>query len=250
MMPDHAPLALVTGGAQRIGAAICRQLHQANYDLALHYRSSGDNAAALAAQFNEQRPGSCQLVQADLADTRELAQISEQIDTTRLQLLVNNASLYLPTPNARTRAADWDTLMNTNLRAPWLLSQALAPALGNNCGSIVNIIDAFAARPQPGYALYNTAKNGLASLTRQLALELAPAVRVNGVAPGAILWPDPGAADMNETERARLLDAIPLGRLGECADIARCVLFLAAEAPYITGQVIAVDGGAGLTPAS
>lgn len=249
-MPDNAPLALVTGGAQRIGAAICRQLHQANYDLALHYRSSADSATALAAEFNQQRPGSCQLVQADLADTMELAQLTAQIDLSQLQLLVNNASLYLPTPHAQASPTDWDTLMNTNLRAPWLLSQALATALAANRGSIINIIDAFAARPQPGYALYNTAKNGLASLTRQLALELAPAVRVNGVAPGAILWPEPGAADMSEDERARLLDAIPLGRLGDCEDIARCVLFLAAEAPYITGQVLDVDGGAGLTPAS
>ncbi|MCX2983364.1 pteridine reductase [Halieaceae bacterium IMCC14734] len=249
-MPERNPLALITGAAQRIGAAICRQLHQADYDLVLHYRSSSESATALAAQLNALRPDSCSLVKADLAESDQIAKLTEQIDHSRLRLLVNNASVYLPTPQDQANPTNWDILMHTNLRAPWLLSQALAPVLGQNRGNIVNIIDAFAARPQPGYALYNTAKNGLASLTRQLALELAPAVRVNGVAPGAILWPEPGDAEMSEAERESLLRAIPLGRLGECEDIARCVLFLAAEAPYVTGQILAVDGGASLTPAS
>jgi len=237
---------LLTGGARRIGAAIARALHQAGMNLALHYRSSSEEAAALRDELNRQRADSVLLLQADLRDTASLPALVEQavIRWGRLDALINNASSFYATPLGRTTEADWDELLASNLKAPFFLSQAAAPQLRAVEGSIINLVDIYARRPLENHPVYCAAKAGLAMLTRSLALELGPAVRVNGIAPGVILWPEQG---MSETTRTQQLSRIPLRRQGEPEDIARTVLFLLQDAPYITGQIIAVDGGRSLS---
>jgi pteridine reductase len=237
---------LLTGGARRIGAAIARTLHRAGMNLALHYRSSGEEAAALRDELNRRRADSVILLQADLRDTASLPALVEQTIARwgRLDALINNASSFYPTPLGRTTEADWDDLLASNLKAPFFLSQAAAPPLRAVEGSIINLVDIYARRPLENHPVYCAAKAGLAMLTRSLAWELGPAVRVNGIAPGAILWPE---QEISEATKAQLLSRIPLRRRGEPEDIASTVLFLLQDARYITGQIIAVDGGRSLS---
>ncbi|NUO77016.1 MAG: pteridine reductase [Lysobacter sp.] len=247
MPSTPAPVALVTGSAKRIGAAIARALHADGYDLALHYRGSADAMAALAAELEASRPGSTLTLQADLA---EFDRLPELIAHTvgrygRLDALVNNASAFAPTPIGSATPAQWDALFASNARAPFFLAQAAAPHLRAAQGAIVNLVDIYAERPLRDHALYCMAKAALVMATRALALELAPQVRVNAVAPGAILWPEPGAdgAGKDEAAKAAMLARTPLGRTGSAEEIAEAVRWLLREARYTTGQVLRVDGG-------
>jgi len=234
--------ALVTGGARRVGAAIARRLHAAGASVLLHYRDSEADAARLESELNAVRARSASRVRAELlAPVAPKALVGAALESFgRLDLLVNNASSFFPVAVGEIEPSHWEELIGSNLRAPLFISQRAAPELAKNQGSIVNIVDIHAERPLKGYALYSVAKAGLAALTRALALELAPQVRVNGVAPGAIAWPEDG--QFEGAERARIIATTPLGRIGSPEDIARAVHFLAC-APYVTGQIIAVDGG-------
>lgn len=246
-MDERLPLAgrvvLVTGSARRVGAAIARALHAAGAELALHYRSSHGEAAALADELNARRRDSARLFQADLLDAARLPELIGAIVAAwgRLDALVNNASTFYPTPLGTASGADWDDLVGSNFKAPFFLVQAAADALRASRGTIVNITDIHAERPLKGYPLYCAAKGALLTLTRALAVELAPEVRVNAVAPGAILWPDDG--QFPAAERAAVVDHALLKREGSPGDIASSVLFLLAGTPYMTGQVLNIDGG-------
>lgn len=233
---------LITGAARRIGACIARTLHAAGAGVAVHHRGSGKSAGKLAAELNAARPDSAITVQADLLDTPHLPYLVGQIidHSGRLDALVNNASSYYPTPVGEITEEHWEDLLGTNLKAPLFLCQAAAPHLRQVHGCIVNIVDVHASRPLRNYPVYGSAKAGLAMLTRALAQDLAPDVRVNGVSPGAILWPD---RPMSDAVKKKILQQVPMGRAGEPTDIAGCVLYLVADAPYVTGQIIAVDGG-------
>ncbi len=234
--------ALITGGAKRLGAAIARRLHAAGAAVLIHYRDSEADAAKLEAELNGLRPRSAAKVKAELlAPIAPRALVSAALDAFgRLDLLVNNASSFFPVAVGEIEPSHWEELVGSNLRAPLFISQQAAPELAKREGAIVNVVDIHADRPLKGYPVYSIAKAGLAALTRSLALELAPRVRVNGVSPGAIAWPDDGQFD--PAERGRILATTPLGRVGSPEDIAQAVHFL-ATAPYITGQIIAVDGG-------
>ncbi|HEX9192496.1 MAG TPA: pteridine reductase [Burkholderiales bacterium] len=234
---------LVTGGAKRVGAAIARRLHREGASLMLHYRGSEREAHALQSELNAARANSVALVQADLLDVAGLSEIVKNTVNRfeRLDALVNNASSFFPTPVGEMTPASWDSLIGTNLRAPLFLSQAAAPQLRKTGGVIVNITDIHAERPLKNYVIYSVAKAGLAGLTRSLARELGPEVRVNGVAPGPIMWPDDGSWD--DLARQRVVSHTLLKRTGDPDDVARAVYYLIAEAPYVTGQIIAVDGG-------
>jgi pteridine reductase len=236
-------VALVTGGAKRVGAAIARRLHREGANLMLHYRGSEREAKALREELNAVRANSVALVQADLLDVHGLPEIVRNTVNRfdRLDALVNNASAFFPTPVGEMTAANWESLIGANLRAPLFLSQAAAPHLRKAGGAIVNITDIHAERPLKSYVIYSIAKAGLVGLTRSLARELAPEVRVNGVAPGAIVWPEDGSWD--DLTRQRIVSHTLLRRTGDPDDIARAVYYLIAEAPYVTGQIIAVDGG-------
>jgi pteridine reductase len=234
--------ALVTGGARRVGAAIARRLHSAGASVLVHYRDSEADAARLVAELNAERPKSAAKVKAELlAPVAPRALVGTALDSFgRLDFLVNNASTFFPVAVGAMEPSHWEELIGSNLRAPLFIAQQAAAELAKNGGSIVNIVDIHAERPLKGYALYSIAKAGLAAMTRSLALELAPSVRVNGVAPGAIAWPEDG--QFPDAERARILATTPLARVGSPEDVARAVHFLAC-APYVTGQILAVDGG-------
>jgi pteridine reductase len=234
---------LITGGAKRVGAATCRRLHSAGANIMLHYRVSAGEARLLQAELNHQRKDSVALIQADLLDTAKLPAMVEQTVQSfgRLDALVNNASSFFQTPVGEITTAAWEDLIGTNLRAPLFLSQAAAPALKKSLGAIVNITDIHAERPLKNYVVYSVAKAGLVGLTRSLARELAPEVRVNAVAPGPILWPDDESFD--ELSRQRIISHTPLKREGTPEDIAKAVHFLLADATYVTGETINVDGG-------
>ena len=235
-------VALVTGGARRVGAAIVRALHAAGATVVIHANRSTDEAAALRDTLNAVRAGSADAVRCDLDQTGELLPLIEHLIARhgRLDALINNASGFHPTPIGRTNEALWDELMGSNLKAPFFLSQAAAAPLRANRGCIVNIVDIHARKPMRDYAVYCAAKAGLAMLTLALAKDLGPEVRVNGVAPGAILWPEAG---MDPQVQEEIIQTTTLKRVGDPSDIARTVRFLVADAPYITGQIIAVDGG-------
>ena len=235
---------LVTGGGRRVGAAICRRLHAAGADIALHYRSSADEALALQNELNELRPNSVAEFSADLLDLTALPRLVMQVMERfgRLDGLINNASSFYPTPLKGVNEAQWHDLLGTNLRAPLFLAQAAADELRRRHGCIVNIVDIHAERPMHGHLLYSVAKAGLVALTRALAQEMAPQVRVKAVAPGVILWPEGGDWEDDE-QRRKIVAHTLLKREGEPDDIARTVVFLVQDAPYITGQIIAVDGG-------
>jgi len=238
-------VALVTGGARRVGAAIARRLHGAGARVLLHYRDSETEAAKLEADLNALRPKSAAKVKAELlAPIAPRALVSAALESFgRLDLLVNNASSFFPVELGAIESSHWEELIGSNLRAPLFICQEAASELIKQQGSIVNIVDIHAERPLRGYPLYSIAKAGLAALTRSLAVELAPAVRVNGVAPGAIAWPEDG--QFEPAERTRIVATTPLARIGSPHDVAQAVHFLAC-APYVTGQIIAVDGGRSL----
>ena len=235
---------LVTGGAKRVGAAICRRLHATGAQIAVHYRSSEQEAQALQKELNKLRPKSAAVFQADLLDLDALPQLVHKVIKKfgQLDALVNNASSFYATPLADIDEQQWHDLLGTNLKAPLFLAQAAATELRRRHGCIVNIADIHAERPMHGYLLYSVAKAGLVALTRGLAQEMAPQVRVNAIAPGVIVWPE-DAALMDEEQRRRIVAHTLLKREGEPDDIAKTVAFLIQDAPYITGQIIAVDGG-------
>lgn len=237
-----APVALVTGAARRVGATIARMLHAAGYDLALHYHRSEDDMNALVDELEVVRPASTLALKADLADlaaARELVSLAVR-RFGRLDALVNNASSFYPTPLGEIEARHFDDLMATNARAPLFLSQSAAPPLRQNRGAIINLVDIYADRPLPRYLPYCMAKAALVALTYGLARELGPEVRVNAIAPGNILW----STNMEKAETPQVvLERTALKRQGEPEDIARTVLFLLLDAPYVTGQVLRVDGG-------
>ena len=235
---------LVAGGAKRVGAAICRRLHAAGAELAVHYHSSAQEALALQDELNELRPKSAAAFQADLLDLNALPKLVHKVVRKFWQLdaLVNNASSFYATPLAEVDEQQWHDLLGTNLRAPLFIAQAAAAELRRRHGCIVNIADIHAERPMHGHLLYSVAKAGLVALTRGLAQEMAPQVRVNAIAPGVIIWPE-GEAWLDEEQRRKIVAHTLLKREGEPDDIARAVAFLIQDAPYITGQVIHIDGG-------
>jgi pteridine reductase len=234
---------LVTGGVRRVGAAIARRLHRSGATLMLHYRSSVAEARKLQDELDAIRSGSVSLLQGDLLDTAKLPHlVTHTVQTLgRLDALVNNASSFLPTQVGEITEDDWHNLMGTNVKAPLFLSQAAAPHLRRTNGAIVNITDIHADLPMKNYVVYTLAKAALQGMTRSLARELAPEVRVNAVAPGPILWPD--GAEFDELARQRIISHTPLKRVGSPDDIAGAVHYLLTDAPYVTGHTIAVDGG-------
>lgn len=243
MKPRHErPVALITGAGRRVGAVIARTLHAAGYDLALHYRHSINDARTLADELEQQRTGSTLLLQAELADLPALPVLIEQLlaHYGRLDALVNNASAFYPTPPGTATPAQWNELFASNAQAPFFLSQAAIPALREARGSIVSLVDIYAERPLAQHPLYCMAKAALAAMTRSLALDLGPEIRVNGVAPGAVLWPSDGKP---YADQQAMLARTPLQRSGSPDDVAGTVLWLLRDAPFVTGQIIHVDGG-------
>jgi len=235
-------VALVTGSAVRVGAAIVRELHAHGASVAIHFRNSSDAAAALASELNEKREDSATIYQADLNDIDRIPELIDAIAAwkDRLDIVVNNASSFFPTPLGTITEAQWDDLVGSNMKAPLFIAQAAAPHLKAARGNLINIVDVHSKRPLDDHLVYSPAKTALAMQTLGLAKELGPEVRVNGVSPGAILWPVGGLSD---AEKQKILDDVPLGRPGTPEDVAGCVRFLVADAPYISGQIIAVDGG-------
>ena len=237
-----AKVALVTGGAKRIGAATVRLLHQSGYKLIIHCRLSQQAANALAEELNSKRPDSAKVIQGDLNIETIYDNLIEQAFQcwNRLDVLVNNASSFYPTPVGKITLDDWNNLINSNLKAPLFLAQAAAPYLKETQGNIINMLDVHGHRPMKDHPVYCSAKAGLAMLTMSLAKELGPDIRVNGVSPGAILWPE---NDISDHTKNLILERTALKRAGEPIDIAKTILFLIKDANYITGQIIAVDGG-------
>ena len=241
-MPSDSTVVLITGAGKRIGAALATHLHARGYTIALHYQHSKPEAETLRDAFNSARAGSAISLQADLGDAAQrdalVPSIIERFG--HLDALINNASSFYPTPVGATTDTDWDTLFDANARAPFFLAQAAAPFLRERRGCIVNLLDIFAERPKPEHTLYVMAKAAQRMLTQSLALELAPEVRVNGIAPGAILWPESGKS---EARKKAIIDATPLARIGSVADICEAATFLIESARYSTGQILDVDGG-------
>lgn len=240
-----APVVLITGAARRIGAAITSALHAAGYRIALHYHHSQSEALRLRERLEQERPCSTLLLQADLCDSARLPALVEDCIAHfgRLDALVNNASAFRPSPIGETSPATWDTLMATNAKAPFFLAQAAAPYLRQSHGTILNLTDVYAERPLAQHSAYCMSKAALTMLTLTLAQELAPEVRVNAIAPGAILWPESQAGANAETDRAAILERTALKRSGAPEDIAVAALFLLDQAAYCTGQILRVDGG-------
>lgn len=239
-----SPVALVTGSAKRLGKQIICKLHQAGYRVVIHYHQSATDASSLADSLNRQRPDSAATLQANLLDNQQVEQLAVKALAcfNRLDVLVNNASSFYPTPLGSATLDNWDDLFGTNVKAPYFLSKALAPALAAGNGCIVNMVDIHAQQPLQDHSIYCMAKAALLMMTKSLARELAPTIRVNGIAPGAILWP---SQQLAEADKAAILQQIPLQRTGTPDDIANTVLFL-LQSPYISGQIIAVDGGRSL----
>ncbi len=239
-------VALVTGAARRIGATTVRMLHQHGATVVIHYRNSEKDADKLCAELNKLRSDSCYIQQAELDEIASLEKMIEDVVTKvgRLDILINNASSFFPTKVGEIKEADWDNLFSSNLKAPLFLSQAAAPYLEKSQGCIINMVDIHAERPLAEHPVYCAAKAGLLMLTKSLAKELGPHVRVNGVSPGAILWPETDGEGAEVTlEHQALLDKTSLKREGSPDDIAKAILFLICNAPYITGHIIPVDGG-------
>ena len=248
-MEPALPLAgrcvLITGGAKRLGAAIGRRLHAAGANVVVHYHQSRPAADALVAEFEALRAGSALAVRADLHDVAHLPDLAQAALARfgRLDVLVNNASTFYPTPVGSITLQQFDDLIGTNLRAPLFLSQAATPALRESRGLIINMVDIHGRRPLKAHPVYSSAKAGLIMLTKSLARELGPEIRVNGIAPGPVLWPE---RDLDAALKEEIVARTALKRSGSPDDIASAALFFAAEAPYVTGQVIAVDGGRSL----
>ena len=226
-------VALITGGARRIGAALARALHAAGINLVVQYRSSGEAARRLQKELNTRRENSCILMQCELGEFNKLHTLIEEgvRQSGRLDVLINNASLFYPTPTGSVSEKQWDRLMDTNLKAPYFLAQAALPHLKRTGGCIINLVDIYAQRPLQDHAAYCASKAGLVSLTQSLAQSLAPEIRVNGIAPGAILWPE---NQQDEIAQKRLLSRTPLRRSGEPEDIARAALYLIGDAQYLS----------------
>ncbi len=245
-LPQNNPekVVLITGAAHRIGAVTARYLHQHGMNIVLHYRSSRKAAQQLQDELNAERENSVMLIQADLHATNGLHTLVEEAVKAwgRLDVLINNASTFYPTPIGKANENQWDDLMGSNLKAPFFLSQAAAPYLKKQQGCIVNIVDIHAERPLKNFPIYSMAKAGLVMMTKSLAAELGPDVRVNGVAPGAILWPE----NLDEVAQQRIVSRTFLKRQGEPRDIAKAIHYLVTAADYVTGQIIAVDGGRSL----
>lgn len=241
-MVNNVPTALITGGAKRIGAEICRKLHKAGFNLAIHFNHSKQAALSLAQEFNQQRPHSAETICASLGSKETATAVADQVLSLygRCDLLVNNASSFYSTPFTEMSEAQWDDLFASNTKAPLFLAQSLASSLRENQGSIINIADIHAFRPMANHTIYCMAKAANIMLTKSLALELAPDIRVNGIAPGAMLWPEPHSESDANTE---LLNKIPLKKMGGTGPIADAVVFLASRDSYITGQILAIDGG-------
>ena len=239
--------ALVTGGARRIGAALVRALHAAGAEVVIHCRHSRTEADALAAELDALRPGSAHAIVADLHAPEACADTVAEAHAIsgRLDIVVNNASTFYPTPVGQIDADAFDDLVGSNLRAPTFIAQAAAPALRATGGCIVNLADIHGQRPRTGYPVYCAAKAGLIMLTQALARDLAPEIRVNAIAPGSILWPE-GPGDLDAATREAVLEATPLGRQGTPDDIAAALMYLVRDAPFVTGQVLGVDGGRGI----
>ncbi|HMM58470.1 MAG TPA: pteridine reductase [Rudaea sp.] len=242
MNEQQRPVALITGAAKRVGAQIARSLHGAGYDLALHYRHSRGEMDALCAELNMARNGSARAIQAELADVEVMPRIVDDCIARfgRLDALVNNASAFYATPVGSVTPTQWEELFASNARAPFFLAQAAAPHLQAARGAIVNMADIYAERPLPGHAVYCMAKAALVMMTLALAKELGPEVRVNAIAPGAVLWPESGKAYADQKE---LVARTPLKRAGSPEDVAAAVLFLLRDAKFSTGQILKVDGG-------
>ena len=240
-------VAVITGGARRIGASIARTLHHEGMKLVIHYHESADAARELQAELHHHRSDSVLLVGTDLLDPAKLEKLVSQATTEfgQLDVLVNNASSFYPTPIGQTTDKQWEELIGVNLKAPYFLSQAAAGALTESNGCIINLVDIYAERPLKNHPVYNVAKAGLIGLTRTLARELGPEVRVNAVSPGAILWPE---GDVDEIAQQRLISRTPLKRTGNPTDIAQTVLFLVRDADFLTGQIVNVDGGRSIVP--
>lgn len=243
-MDKHQKIALITGAARRIGADIARTLHDAGYGVVLHYHQSKEDAANLTQTLNKLRPDSAWMIKADFQSMDDVGSLIKQtLDVSnRLDVLVNNASDFYPTPMSTATEQQWDELMNCNLKAPFFLSQAAKPALEKTLGCIVNIVDIYAKSSLIDFPVYSISKSGLLGLTQSLAKEMAPVIRVNGVSPGVILWPENEVNNQQE----EIIKHIPLQRKGSPKDIANAVLFLVRDAHYVTGEVITVDGGKGL----
>jgi pteridine reductase len=247
-MPDHsqAPLTgktvLVTGAARRVGAAVVRALHAAGANVIVHFRSSAEPAAELARELNQARPESARVAECDLLDIEQLPALARTAAEAfgSLDILVNNASTFYPTPLGDITEIDWHDLIGTNLKAPLFLSQAAAPALRISGGLILNIADIHGMRPLSRHPVYSVAKAGLIMLTKSLAREMGPQVRVNAIAPGPVMWPEDG---MDTHLKEAIIDRTALKRPGSTDDVARAAVFFACEAPYVTGQILAVDGG-------
>ncbi len=235
---------LITGGAKRVGESICRELHTHGANLMIHYNTSKQHAKSLQAEFNLQRTDSTAIIQGDLLNTAiTTSLVKETVNRFgRLDILINNASTYEPTEVGNINEENWHDLIGSNLKAPMFLSQAAAPELKKNKGCIVNITDMHIEHPKKGYVVYSVAKSGLVTLTKSLATELSPEVRVNAVAPGPILWPE-NNPQFDEVYRQRVISQTLLKRIGDPTDIAKAVKFLAADAPYMTGHILTVDGG-------
>ncbi len=242
--PLNGKCALITGAAKRIGAEIARTLHHHGMDVVLHYNHSVEDATELQWELYQQRANSVLLLSCDLNETAQLSALVEQAAAFkgRLDLLVNNASAFYPTPLQSANEKQWDDLFASNLKAPFFLAKAAAPWLSQSTGNIVNLVDIYAEKPLKEHAIYSIAKAGNAMLVKSLAAELAPQVRVNGIAPGVILWPD-GAEG---SKQAAILEQVPLCRSGAPSDIAEALLFLVCDGRYITGEIIKVDGGRSL----
>lgn len=231
--------ALVTGGAHRIGAQICRTLHDNNFNVIIHYKNSASAAQDLATKLNKKRKNSASIIQADLSNIKSIEKLCSAINS--LDVLINNASVFYPTPISEINKDSYQQIMNTNLMAPLFLSTTLADKMSDNNGCIVNIVDIHSQRPLKNYTIYNISKAAIAMMTKTLAKELAPKLRVCGVSPGSILWPE-NSAEIDQNKKNKMLNKIALKKQGSSEDIAQTVLFL-INSNYITGQIISVDGG-------
>jgi pteridine reductase len=243
---QERPVALITGGVKRVGAEIARTLHAAGYDLALHFRSSVNDAAKLTRELEDQRPHSTITIQGELAEPESWPAMIELVmdHYGRLDALVNNASAFYPTPVGKATIEQWNELFASNAQAPFFLAQAAVPALRKTRGAIVNLVDIYAERPLANHPIYCMAKAALAAMTRSLALDLGPTIRVNGIAPGAVMWPSDGKP---YDDQQAMLERTPLKRAGSAQDVADAVLWLLRDAPFVTGQIIRIDGGRSLS---
>ena len=243
-MNKKKQIAIVTGGAKRIGASISRRLHKANIDLIIHYKTSEKEAISLRDELNKQRKNSASLIKADLLDPKSYSKIiNETIKIYgQLNFLINNASTYYPTNINQIDQLNWDNLIGSNLKAPLFLCKEAAPFLKKNNGSIINITDAHITKPKENYIIYSIAKAGLTNLTKSLAQELGPEIRVNAVAPGPVLWPE-NSNEFNNSYRKKVISQTMLKKVGEPDDVAKAVEFLLLNSNFITSHILNVDGG-------